>query len=81
MDSKLITELADLLRQQQGISGQITENSKVCGDLGVCDEDFQDYMKEVWRFFGLPSRGVVRLDIEEGQITLTDIARWIEDGK
>lgn len=81
MDSKLISELADLLCQQQGISGQITENSKVCGDLGVCDEDFQDYMEEVWRVYGLPSSEVVRLDMEERHITLADIARWIEDAK
>lgn len=81
MDNKLISELADLLCQQQGISGQITEHSKVCGDLGVCDEDFQDYMEEVWRVYGLPSSGVVRLNMEERQITLADIARWVEDAK
>ena len=81
MNNKIISELANLLRQQQGISGQITGTSKVCGDLGVCDEDFQDYMEEVWRVYGLPSSGVVRLGMKERQITLADIARWIEDAK
>jgi len=81
MNNKLISELISLLRQQQGIFSQITETSKICGDLGVCDEDFQDYMQEVWQVYGLPSSDVVHLDIAEGQITLADIAHWVENTK
>ena len=81
MSSKLVSELMAILRQQQGISGIITEDSKICSDLGVCDEDFQDYMEEVWRVYGLPKDETVRLDKTENQITLADIARWVEEAR
>ena len=81
MDRQLVQELIDLLRQQQGVSRHITENSKICGDLGVCDEDFQDYMEEVWRVYELPRPAAVRLDMAELEITLANIARWVEDAR
>ena len=81
MSSKLVSELMAILRQQQGISGIIPEDSKICSDLGVCDEDFQDYMEEVWRVYGLPKDETVRLDKTENQITLADIARWVEEAR
>ena len=79
MSSELVSELITILRQHQGISGPITEDSKICSELGVCDEDFQEYMEEVWRVYGLPGDEAIHLDMAENQITLADVARWVED--
>ena len=81
MCSELVSELMTILRRQQGISGLITEDSKICSELGVCDEDFQDYMEEVWRVYGIPNDKVVQLDMAENQITLAHVARWVEDAR
>jgi hypothetical protein len=78
MSDDLIAKLADILRQQQGITKPISGDSRICGDLGVCEGDFQDYMEEVWRVFQLRDDEVVNLDVPEGSITLSDVARWVE---
>lgn len=81
MNDDLISRLIDILRQQQGITKRITGDSRICGDLGVCDGDFQDYLEEVWRKFQLRGNEVVNLDVPESSATLTDVARWVEDAR
>lgn len=78
MSSKLMSELISVLQQQQGVSAPIGKDTKICGDLGVCDEDFQEYLEEVWRRLDMPPHETVHLGLAERDITVGYLSNFLD---
>lgn len=76
-ENMLMTRLINLLMEQQALSTTPSSQHRICGDLGVCGGDFQDFMEAVWAEFQLPHERPVTLDVAESAITLADIAALI----
>lgn len=76
-ENMLMTRLINLLVEQQALSTIPSPQHRICGDLGVCGGDFQEFMEAVWMEFKLPHERPVNLDVAESAITLADIAALI----
>ena len=68
------------LRQHQGVSGPITPSSRLCGQLGVCDDDLSDLVEELFRCLGytVPA-GPTELPASEDMISVADLVAFLEE--
>ena len=76
-DDMLMTRLTNMLVEQQALSVIPSPQHRICGDLGVCGGDFQDFMTAVWTEFELGGKRPVSLDVAEQAITLADVASFV----
>jgi hypothetical protein len=58
----------------------IVSDTRICGDLGICDEDMWDLIDDALDHLGVsrpsPSNPAL-IDIQHRQITFSDLASWI----
>jgi len=80
-EDTLMMRLINLLVDQQALSAIPSPQHRICGDLGVCGGDFQDFMTAVWDEFNLGGERPVSLDVPERAITLENVASLVRGRK
>lgn len=68
------------LRDQQGVTKAITASTRICADLGVCDEDLSELVEELFARVGLEMPEVTTvLPASEDDLTVDDLVSYVEE--
>ncbi len=67
----------DTLREHQGVNGPITSTSRICGDLGVCDDDLSELVEELFGRLGYRvSEETTVLPVPQDKLSVAHSGHW-----
>jgi hypothetical protein len=72
--------LIGYVQEMIGPTRTLTPETRICGELGICDEDLWDIIDHVLACFRVPpptSAQPAQIDLKQSDITFRSLADWI----
>lgn len=77
MIDPILSSISAILREDFRIEREVSRDSLLCFDLGVCDDEFQDFLLRVEERFGLQLEKPCKVPFSESSASVEEVANWI----
>ena len=77
MNDPILPAISAILREDFHVDREIDPGSLLCFDLGVCDDEFQDFLLRVEDRFELQLTKPFRIPFSESSASVEDVANWV----
>lgn len=77
MTEAIISKIIAVLRDDFQVDREISVDSLVCFDLGVCDDDFQDLLIRMEEKFSIQLEKPCKVPFSEASASIEDLANWV----